>query len=66
MDTLARIEYMRTHGSSLIMNWGEDTGVWEVAWITSGRRFCGFSKDLRAAVDQAHTAAADAFKVALR
>jgi hypothetical protein len=48
------IEHMREHGSSLIMNWGEDTAVWEVAWITSGGRFCGFRKQLRDALYAAH------------
>ncbi len=57
MTTEELVEYMREHGSSLIMNWGEDTAVWEVAWITSGVRFCGFSKDLRRALYEAHSVA---------
>lgn len=66
MTTEERIEYMREHGSSLIMNWGEDTAVWEVSWITSGKRFTGFSKDLRTALDTSHRKATDAFRVHLR
>lgn len=33
------IVYMVNHGSSLTMNWGEDTGGYEVDWITGGKRF---------------------------
>lgn len=50
------IEHMKDHGSSLNMGWGEDGG-WEVAWITGGRRFCGFSRVLATALVEAGTAA---------
>lgn len=33
-----RIEWLRQHGSSLIMNWGEE-GYWEIDWISGGERF---------------------------
>jgi len=50
-----RIEEMRKHGSSLIMNWGEDpTPIWEVDWITGGKRFCAFHTDLDIALRDAH------------
>ena len=40
------IEDLKRHGSSLAMNWGEDTGMWEVAWITGGVRFVSVGPDL--------------------
>jgi hypothetical protein len=43
------IEDMRSKGSSLVLNWGEDTGAWEVSWITSGVRHVGISHDLQEA-----------------
>lgn len=37
---------LKRDGSSLIMNWGEDTDCWEVAWITGGVRFVAVGDDL--------------------
>ncbi len=48
-----RIRWMRTHGSSLSMTWGEDNELWEVAWITLGVRHCGFHRQLHDALEQA-------------
>lgn len=42
-DTIAEL---KDDGSSLIMNWGEDTGQWECAWITGGIRFVSIGPDL--------------------
>lgn len=57
------IEHMKDHGSSLNMGWGEDTGQWEVAWITGGRRFCGFNRYLVSALFQAGNAACEYYEV---
>jgi hypothetical protein len=48
------IEDMRSHGESLVLNWGEDTGAWEVSWITSGVRHVGISHDLQEACLRAY------------
>lgn len=40
------IEDLKSQGSSLIMNWGEDNGCWEVSWITGGVRFTAVGPDL--------------------
>lgn len=61
--TSARIEYLKNHGSSLVLDWGEDTGQWEVSWITSGRRFFAESSDLGYALEQADAKAREAFGV---
>ena len=31
--------WMAAHGSSVILNWGEDNNQWECSWITGGNRF---------------------------
>jgi len=33
---------MAHHGSSVLLNWGEDNKAWECSWITGGSRFTGF------------------------
>lgn len=37
------LAYMVGHGSSVDLNWGEDTDAWECSWITSGDRSTGFA-----------------------
>ena len=32
------LSYMQGRGSSVDLNYGEDTGQWECSWITSGER----------------------------
>jgi hypothetical protein len=59
-----RIEHRKNHGSSLTLNWGEDTDAWEVDWITSGRRFVGVCRDLGCALEQAEALARGEFGVA--
>jgi hypothetical protein len=44
------LKEMTDHGSSLILNWGEDNGCWEVSWITGGERFTYVSNDIRHAL----------------
>ena len=44
MDLMAEL------GTSVLLNWGEDDELWEMSWITGGRRFTGFSKDKYKAV----------------
>lgn len=51
--TLGIIEIMRAHGQSVLLNWGEDTGVWECSWISGDKRLTGLSTDFHAAVVQA-------------
>jgi hypothetical protein len=38
-DSDRALELMRRNGSSVTLNWGEDTGQWECSWITGGKRF---------------------------
>ena len=61
MNVVHQIEHLINHGSSLTLNWGEDTGCWEVDWITSGERFRGVSRDLGAAMQQALSNAEERF-----
>jgi hypothetical protein len=53
------IEWMKARGSSLTLNWGEDNNLWEVSWISSGNRLCGFHTDLKLAVCICALAAAE-------
>lgn len=52
-DLPGLMAFAQRHGSSLILNWGEE-GTWEVEWITGGIRFRGAASDaytaLRAAI----------------
>jgi hypothetical protein len=48
----ARLEHFINHGSSLLLNWGEHMGCWEVEWITSGQRFRAVSRNLHIALQQ--------------
>lgn len=43
---------MVASGQSLILNWGEDTGVWEISWICGNKRFTVFHKDLKEGVTE--------------
>jgi hypothetical protein len=36
--------HMQRHGQSVQLSWGEDTGLWECSWITSGERYTAFSR----------------------
>lgn len=49
----ALLIYMKDHGSSLLLNWGEDTGQWECSWITGGQRFTGYGATLELAACRA-------------
>lgn len=48
-----RIAWMQEHGSSVLLNWGEDDGLWECSWITGGVRHVGYSQFLELAIDAA-------------
>lgn len=50
VQTGAHLEQMRERGSSVILNWGEDTNCWECSWITSGKRYTGVSTNPHEAV----------------
>jgi len=56
-----RLEHLINHGSSLTISWGEDTGCFEVDWITSGERFFGVSRNLNSALEEAESKARQHF-----
>jgi hypothetical protein len=41
---------MATRGQSISLHYGEDTGLWECSWVTSGKRYTGVSRDIPKAV----------------
>lgn len=45
---------MAAHGSSVTLNYGEDTGQWECSWITGGQRATAVSRGPGAAVLDAY------------
>jgi hypothetical protein len=47
-----KLEFMREHGTSVLLNWGEDDNLWEASWITDGERHTAFSSHLVLAVHQ--------------
>ena len=54
---------MKEHGQSVTLNWGEDNGLWECSWITSGKRYSGFSDNMLSAVLTAYMKAIEAVDV---
>jgi len=46
------IETLKKKSSSLIMNWGEDTGQWEVSIITGGERYTAVRSVLSLALEE--------------
>jgi hypothetical protein len=38
------LAYMKQRGSSLTLDWGDDTDQWECSWISSGDRFVGVAR----------------------
>jgi hypothetical protein len=48
-----KLSFMRHHGSSVLLSWGEGNGVWDCSWITSGVRHVGLSVDMALAVHRA-------------
>ena len=63
-DALRLVLWMQHHGSSLTLNWGEDTDAWECSWITGGLRFTGCSVYWRGAVIAVAEQAIDAKRLA--
>lgn len=53
-STTDKLERMKREGSSVILNWGEDTDMWECSWITGGVRFTAFSTDLNRALEDCY------------
>lgn len=53
---LRLVTHMQAGGSSLVMNWGEDNSLWEVDWITSGKRYRGCKQSLVTALEDAKRA----------
>lgn len=48
-----KLAFMQQRGSSVLLNWGEDTSLWECSWITSGERVTGIAVDMGLAVHRA-------------
>jgi hypothetical protein len=46
--------HMREHGSSVILNWGEDNDLWEASFISGGIRYTAFSISPLVAAREAH------------
>lgn len=44
------LNFMKSKGSSVLLNWGEDNDLWECSWITGAKRFTFVSKDMELAV----------------
>jgi len=42
--------WMKDKGSSVDLNYGEDTDAWECSWITGGERYTGVNKEIRLSV----------------
>ena len=40
-----QLRFMAAGGSSVTLNYGEDSGNWECSWISGGRRFTEFARD---------------------
>lgn len=43
---------LKQHGSSLVLNWGEDDDCWEVAFISGGVRYVSVHLKLLAALEE--------------
>jgi hypothetical protein len=44
------LDKMTQEGSSVLLNWGEDTNNWECSWITGGRRYVSHAAWLEGAI----------------
>lgn len=44
------LSFMQKHGSSVLLNWGEDNNSWEASWISGGERFSDVSSSPRVAL----------------
>jgi hypothetical protein len=40
------LQFMRERGTSVTLNWGEDTDAWEATWITVGDRYLAADHDV--------------------
>lgn len=54
------VERMREIASSVLLNWAEDNNLWEVSWITGGKRYSSWDKSLFRAICRAALAACEA------
>ncbi len=57
---------MAEKGSSVVLNYGEDTGQWEASWITDGKRYVGIKRDPEEALEEAYYCARAAVSVPSR
>lgn len=46
-----KLQLMADRGSSVTLNWGEDTNAWECSWITGGKRFSASEERMEDAVN---------------
>ena len=46
--------FMADKGSSVVLDYGEDTGQWEASWITGGNRYVGVNRDVEDALEEAY------------
>lgn len=59
-EGMALVRLMTRRGTSVILNWGEDTGQWECSWIFRGERYTGVRADPFMAVWEAVALAMEA------
>lgn len=44
------LNWMKAHGQSVMLTWGEDNDYWECSWITPGKRYTGVQQDMRKSI----------------
>lgn len=49
-DLSSALSLMQAHGSSVVLNYGEDNDAWECSWIVEGRRITDFGRNADVAV----------------
>jgi hypothetical protein len=54
LDFAELVNEMKQCGSSLCIDWGEDTDRWEVSWITSGVRYTAVGQFMQDTVRQCY------------
>lgn len=42
--------WMAAHGQCVSLDWGEDNQLWECSWISSGKRFTSFHREILDAI----------------
>lgn len=57
---------MKSWGTSVTLNWGEDNGLWECSFVLCGVRYSGVSATLESAVREVWQKSAEAHREAER